>query len=100
VVVLKLGDRGAFLAFSENDGGISHLRSQRILPYKVNSVDMTGAGDTFDGGFAVGYLAGWPLGKCAQFANAAAALSTTGLGAVEPIPSREEAEKLIAGQKI
>ncbi len=96
VVVLKLGERGALLAVNENADGVAILKTRRFLPYKVNSVDMTGAGDTFDGGFAVGYLAGWPLGKCVKFANAAAALATTGLGAVAPIPTREEVEMLLA----
>jgi 2-dehydro-3-deoxygluconokinase len=98
VVVLKLGDRGAFLATREGVAGASNLEPQRFLPYNVNSLDMTGAGDTFDGGFAVSYLAGRPLGECVKFANAAAALATTGLGAVDPIPTREEVELLMAGQ--
>ena len=98
VVVLKLGDRGALLATREDVDGVTSLEPQRFSAHKVNSVDMTGAGDTFDGGFAVGYLAGWPLGKCVQFANAAAALATTGLGAVDPIPTREEVDLLMAGQ--
>ena len=70
------------------------------MAHKVNSVDMTGAGDTFDGGFAVGYLAGWPLEKCVRFANAAAALATTGLGAVAPIPARGKVEEFLAAESI
>ena len=96
VVVLKLGDRGALLAVKEDADGADTFKTRRFLPHKVNSVDMTGAGDTFDGGFAVGYLAGWPLEKCVQFANAAAALATTGLGAVAPIPTCEKVEMLLA----
>ena len=99
VVVIKLGERGALLAIQEDVDGESILHSQQFSPYKVNSVDMTGAGDTFDGAFAVGYLTGWPLEKCVRFANAAAALSTTGLGAVSPIPRQDEVETLLAQQK-
>ncbi len=99
VVVLKLGAKGALLAVKEDADGVAILKTRRFLPYEVNSVDMTGAGDTFDGGFAVGYLAGWPLEKCVKFANAAAALATTGLGAVAPIPTRQEVEMLLARQE-
>lgn len=95
-VVLKLGERGALLAVNEEANGVAGHKIRRFLPHKVDSVDMTGAGDTFDGGFAVGFLAGWPLEKCVQFANAAAALATTGVGAVSPIPTRAEVEKLLA----
>jgi 2-dehydro-3-deoxygluconokinase len=61
---------------------------------------MTGAGDTFDGAFVVGYISAWPLEKCVRFANAAAALSTKGLGAVTPIPKPEAVAALIDEQNI
>jgi 2-dehydro-3-deoxygluconokinase len=98
VVVLKLGAEGALLAVNETVDGVAILKSQRFLSHKVNSVDMTGAGDTFDGAFAVGYLADWSLEKCIKFANAAAAMSTTGLGAVEPIPTANEVEAFLDEQ--
>ncbi len=99
VVVLKLGAEGSLLATREKTGvGLRpHLR--KFEPYRVDSKDMTGAGDTFDAAFVVGYLAGWPLESCMHFANAAAALTTTELGAVSPIPRLKAVEDLMAQQK-
>jgi 2-dehydro-3-deoxygluconokinase len=99
VLVLKLGADGALLAFKEKHKGISQVQTQKFSPYKVESIDMTGAGDTFDGAFAVGYLSAWPLEKCMRFANAAAALSTTGLGAVTPMPKADAVAALMDQQK-
>jgi 2-dehydro-3-deoxygluconokinase len=100
VVALKLGAEGSLLATREKteDGLRFHVR--KFEPFKVNSKDMTGAGDTFDGAFVVGYLAGWPLDRCMRFANAAAALTTTELGAVSPIPRVKAVEDLMAQQPI
>jgi 2-dehydro-3-deoxygluconokinase len=92
-VVLKMGQDGVLLATPESPGGAAVIR--RYPSFPVASVDMSGAGDTFDGAFVVGFLAGWPLEKCARFANAAAALTTTGLGCVSPVPRREAVEALM-----
>ena len=61
---------------------------------------MSGAGDTFDGAFVVRYLAGRPLDDCMRFANAAAALTTTGLGCVLPVPKAAQIEALLARQQV
>ena len=76
VVVVKLGAEGALLATADG--------LHRVPPYKVDSIDMSGAGDTFDGAFVAAYLAGRPVDACLRFANAAAAITTTGLGCVTP----------------
>ena len=88
VVVLKLGADGALLATAD---GV-----QAFPPVRVESVDMSGAGDTFDGAFVVRYLSGRPLPECMRFANAAAALTTTGLGCVIPVPNAAEVEALLS----
>jgi 2-dehydro-3-deoxygluconokinase len=90
VVVLKMGSDGATLATAE---GI-----RTFPPFKVASTDMSGAGDTFDGAFVTGYLAGRPLDSCMRFASAAAALSTTGLGCVAPVPRLNEIEALMSSE--
>lgn len=87
VVVLKLGADGALLATSQ--------QMMRIPPYEVEVVDTSGAGDAFDAAFVVGYLAGWDLFRCAKFANAAGALTATGLGVVGSIPRLEQVEALM-----
>ena len=94
IVVLKLGAEGALLATRSEDGNTSYM--QRFEPFTVQSVDMTGAGDTFDGAFVVSWLSGQPLESCIRFANAAGALVTTGLGAVTPIPSKTEVETFMS----
>jgi 2-dehydro-3-deoxygluconokinase len=91
VVVLKLGGEGALLATKD---GVTPFP-----PYRVDSIDMSGAGDAFDGALVVAYLSGWPLQRCARFANAAAALTTTGLGCVTPVPRREQIEALMDRDK-
>jgi len=58
-------------------------------------VDATGAGDTFDGAFLAEWLnCGDPF-AAAHYANAAAALSTQGYGAVAPIPRRPDVEAFL-----
>lgn len=94
VVVLKLGAQGALLATRPDNGAGGVMK--RFEPFAVEPVDMTGAGDTFDGAFVVSWLSGQPLEACVRFANAAGALVTTGLGAVTPIPRKERVEAFMA----
>lgn len=89
LVVLKLGKDGVLLA----DAG----SRERIAPHKVDAVDATGAGDTFGGSFLARLVAGDAPREAAAYANAAAALATTGYGAVAPIP-RPEAVRALLGQ--
>lgn len=87
VVVLKLGRDGCVVS----DG----RERQRVPGRRVAAVDATGAGDCFDGAFIARVLAGDDPFTAAGFANAAAALATTGYGAVAPLPRREEVERLM-----
>lgn len=91
VLVLKLGKKGVLVA-TNNDRFL-------VEGFTVNSVDATGAGDTFDGAFISQYLKGASLLNAATYANAAAALSTTGYGAVSPIPTKEMVEEFLNGTK-
>lgn len=58
-------------------------------PVHVTPVDATGAGDCFNGALLARLAMGDALHEAANYANIAAALSTTGHGAVAPIPSRQ-----------
>lgn len=78
VVALKLGAKGTLVADAD--------RRHRIAPYPVTPVDATGAGDTFGGAFVARLRAGDDLLAAGRYAAVAAALSTTGYGAVTPIP--------------
>lgn len=81
MVVLKLGKEGVLVA--------DHNERRYVQGFQVDTVDATGAGDTFDGAFCTKILEGASLVEAARYANAAAALSTKGHGAVNPIPCKE-----------
>jgi len=86
-ILLKLGDAGCLLVSSE----------QVIYSpaFPVEARDATAAGDTFNGALAVALAEGKPLEEALRFANAAAALSVTRLGAQMSIPSREEVDRFL-----
>jgi 2-dehydro-3-deoxygluconokinase len=87
VVALKLGAGGVIASDS--------TRRERIEGYKVDSVDATGAGDCFAGALLARMSAGDDFWQGLRFANAAAALTTTGYGAVAPLPGPEAVRQLL-----
>jgi 2-dehydro-3-deoxygluconokinase len=87
-VLLKLGPEGALVS----DG----TRRERMLGHNVRAIDATGAGDCFCGACLARLAAGDSLWDAARYANAAAALSTTGFGAVAPLPQSEAVRRLLA----
>ncbi|MFA5192579.1 MAG: ribokinase [Verrucomicrobiia bacterium] len=86
-VILTLGPRGAFIA--DADG------KQLVPSFKVKAVDTTAAGDIFNGSLAVALAEGKPLPAAVRFANAAAALSVTKLGAQPSAPARKTIEEFL-----
>ena len=80
-VVLKLGKQGCIAATPQS--------RTAIAAHQVQAMDATGAGDCFDGAFLARLHFGDDLVSAARYANAAAALTTTGFGAVAPLPRRE-----------
>jgi ribokinase len=86
-VVVTLGARGAVAATPEG--------WQRIPGFRVKAVDTTAAGDVFNGALAVALGEGRPLVAAVRFANAAAALSVTRLGAQPSAPRRRDIERLL-----
>jgi ribokinase len=90
-VILTLGSRGAFVFESE---------SGELVPgFEVDAVDTTAAGDVFNGSLAVGLAEGMPLAQAVGFANAAAALSVTKLGAQPSAPTRAEIDTFLGDSK-
>ena len=89
VVVLKCGPQGCVVS--------NGSRTETLRGHGVAHVDATGAGDCFDGAFAARIVAGDDPFTAARYANAAAALATTGFGAVAPLPRdadvRQQLEK-------
>lgn len=88
IVALKMAAEGCLIVTSD--------RRIRLPAHAVAAVDATGAGDTFDGAFLARLLAGDDLEAAGRYANVAAALSTTGYGAVTPIPYRDDVMAYIA----
>jgi ribokinase len=86
-VVLTMGSRGAFIASKD-------IR-EMIPACKVKPVDTTAAGDVFNGALAVALTENKPLKDAVCFANAAAALSVTKLGAQPSAPTREKIDQFI-----
>ncbi len=84
-VLLKLGERGAYLATA---GG---LRESIAAP-EVDPVDSTGAGDCLNGALAAALLQGAEPVEAVRFAVHAASLSVTRPGAAHSMPSRSEVE--------
>ena len=68
---------------------IATAAGHELIPGRqVAAVDATGAGDAFTGALLAELSRGAPLARAARFANAAAALSTLGYGAIAPLPRR------------
>lgn len=88
LVALKLGKEGVLIATPE--------RREVVAGRPVEAVDTTGAGDTFGGSFLARLIDGDDPFAAAAYANAAAALSTLGHGAVAPIPRRDRVAAFLA----
>jgi ribokinase len=81
-VIITLGAKGAFI-YSDD------LRE--VIPsIEVNAVDTTAAGDVFNGALAVALSEGCDLTEAVRFANKAAAISVTRVGAQASAPYRNE----------
>jgi ribokinase len=91
-VIITLGSRGAFVAGKN---------IQQLIPsYRVKAVDTTAAGDVFNGALAVALAEGKSLLDAVHFANAAASISVTRMGAQPSAPTRKEIDQLLAAGNI
>lgn len=86
MLCVTLGARGALMLVGDD------LYRQAGLPMAI--VDTTGAGDVFRGAFITALLRGDGPADILRFANAAAALSCTRLGAIAGVPTLTETEAL------
>ncbi|OME96427.1 MULTISPECIES: ribokinase [Paenibacillus] len=83
------------LIVTEGKRGVRYFdgHAEVVVPgYKVEAVDTTGAGDTFNGAFAVALSEGMSMADSLRFANRAASLSVMKFGAQGGMPSRLEVE--------
>ena len=91
LLVMTRGDQGAVAL----GGDAFHVAPA----FAVEAVDATGAGDVFRAGFIYGLLQKWAVPDLLRFANAAAALSCTKLGAIPSVPSLGEVQALLASRR-
>lgn len=84
------------LIITEGDKGVKYHNGCEIIyvpSFKVEAVDTTGAGDTFNGALATALINGYNLKDAILFANKAAAISVTKFGAQSGMPYKSEVEK-------
>jgi ribokinase len=81
-VIITLGETGAFVKSEDFTGLIPGI--------KVNPVDTTAAGDVFNGALAVAISEGKTIYDAVIFANKAASISVTRMGAQASAPYRSE----------
>lgn len=86
--IITLGSKGAF--FSDGE------REIFVPSFKVNAVETTGAGDSFNGALAVALGEGMDIEDAMRFANAAAGISVTRYGTAQSMASRDEINELLS----
>lgn len=82
IVALKRGARGVMIATPE--------ARHSIPPDAATPVDSTGAGDSFAGAFLAYYIESGDVVQAGQLAAKVAAGTVSGLGAIAPIPRRDQ----------
>jgi len=85
LIVAKLGERGCATL---GDNGV-----RRMPALRVEAVDTTGAGDSFDAGFLHAWLRGMPLADCLRCGTICGGLSTRCLGGAASQPGWDEVER-------
>ncbi|MGM0887234.1 MAG: ribokinase [Bacillota bacterium] len=84
------------LFITEGKNGVRYFdgHEEKVVPsFEVEAVDTTGAGDTFNAAFAVAVAEGKSFDESLLFANRAASISVTKLGAQGGMPQRLEVER-------
>jgi sugar/nucleoside kinase (ribokinase family) len=91
-VVIKTGKSGVWVKSKD--------RTIHANAFKVDVIDTTGAGDSFNSGFIYQFLRGSIIEECAIWGNACAAMSTTQLGGTTAFPNLQEIEQFLRENKI
>jgi sugar/nucleoside kinase (ribokinase family) len=92
---------GGATVIKQGASGASVARGQEVLSvpaFRIEPVDTTGAGDSFNAGFIFQVLRGARLQECMTWGNACGALSTRALGGIDGFPTRAEVEEFLAHQ--
>lgn len=92
-IVIKQGARGAYLYDGKRYNTYPAVRGEKV-------VDTTAAGDTFTAALTLEYLRNsGDIEEAIRFANAAAAIAISRVGASTSVPTSEEVYQLLSGQK-
>ena len=91
LAIVKLGPEGV----------LARTLDERVeaAAFPVQVVNGLGAGDAFGGALCHGLLAGWPLGRVLQFANAAGAIVASRLECAAAMPTAQEVEHLVGDRQ-
>ena len=92
-IIVTLGEKGALIL--DRPGEYRHVPS-----FKVDAVDTTGAGDAFNGAFALALAEGKDIYGATVFANAAAALSVTRIGTAPAMAYRKEIDEFLHARNV
>ncbi len=90
-VVIKNGNHGVWAK--------THDKTIHAKGFRVNAIDTTGAGDSFNSGYIYKYLKKADIEICSLWGNAAAAISTTQPGGTTAFPNIFEIEQFFAGRE-
>jgi len=90
-VIITLGAEGVLIRNSRLTMHVPAVNAGAV-------VETTGAGDAFNGGFAVGLSEGLDIVEAARFACAAAGISVTRVGTAPSMPRRAEIDALLSAQ--
>jgi sugar/nucleoside kinase (ribokinase family) len=90
-VVIKSGEDGVWV---KSNNKIIHADI-----FKVNVVDTTGAGDSFNSGFIYQFYKGSVIEDCILWGSACAAISTTASGGTTAFPNQLELEQFLTERK-
>jgi 5-dehydro-2-deoxygluconokinase len=91
-VAVKRGQSGSEVYTPDN-------RIYQAAPFKVDVLNVLGAGDAWAAGFLYGYLQGWDWQRCAQFGNATGAIIVTRHACANAMPTLREVDDFIETQQ-
>ncbi len=87
VLVIKRGAKGVL--------AVSGGRRLAASVFRIQPIDTTGAGDSFNAGFLYQFLKGAPLEECLIWGNACGAISTTKMGGTAGFPTLAGAQQFL-----
>ena len=91
-IIITLGEKGVLIL--DNEDHFLHIPS-----FKVNAIDTTGAGDAFNGAFALALAEGKDIVPATIFASAAAAISVTRIGTAPSMAYRKEIDDFLSNNQ-